>query len=55
MTNTERNEWRMYLRHCTTNQVLACLEKEITAERLDYAAWAEAELERRGYDFVNQR
>lgn len=48
MTNKDRTEFNGYLRNCTDNQVFGVLEKEQAANRDDYAALAQAELERRG-------
>ena len=47
MTRKDRDEFKQYLRQCTDRQVYGVLEKEQGAQRDDYAALAEAELERR--------
>lgn len=48
MTPKDREEFKQYLRQYTDSQVYGVLEKERAADRDDYAALAEAELERRG-------
>lgn len=45
MTQQEAQEFRSYLKQCTDIQVIGVWEKERKAERHDFAALAEAEME----------
>lgn len=47
MTKQEREEFTLYLRQCTDDQVTGVYEKECGANRLDYAKLAVAEAKRR--------
>ncbi len=47
LTRQEREEFQLYLEHCTDAQVHGVIEKEQAAGRLQYVKLAKQELERR--------
>lgn len=48
MTRKDKTEFEGYLRNCTDKQVQGVYDREKEARRMDYAALAVSEAERRG-------
>jgi len=55
MTDKDRSEFIAYLANCTLRQVEGVYEKEMDANRRDYAQLAADEMAKRGYEFEPRR